>query len=79
MPNTTINHTTTAETGIDKIGGIPNSPPAAAMPANFAMVTAPLATSGTNMAGAVQRTPNCSRISSARPFPVTEPSRATWI
>ena len=48
------------------------------MPANSAMVTVPLAISNTSMAKAVQRTPNSSRISSAKPLPVTTPMRATW-
>ena len=75
---TTISHTTTAMIGTAMIRGMPNNSLAAAMPANSAMVTVPLATSSTIMAKAVHLTPNSSRISSAKPLPVTTPMRATW-
>ena len=74
---TTISQTITAETGTETTRETPKSSPAAAMPVNSAMVTAPFAISRTSIARTVQRTPNCSRISSARPLPVTVPSRAT--
>ena len=77
-PRTTISHTMNADTMT--AGPTRRSlkmSVAAAMPANSATVTVPLATSKISMAKAVHLTPNCSRISSAKPLPVTTPMRAT--
>ncbi len=46
------------------------------MPANSEMVTAVLAMRSATMASAVLRAPNFSRISEAKPLPVTQPQRA---
>ncbi len=59
--------------------GMLNSSPAAAMPANSATVTVLLAMSRTSIANADHLTPNSSRMSSAKPLPVTTPMRATMI
>src|SRR6266571_9298000 len=58
---TTISHTTTAISGTLTRRGMLNSSPAAAMPANSAIVTVLLATIRTNIANADHLTPNCSR------------------
>ena len=46
------------------------------MPANSEMVTAVLAISSAIMAKALLRTPYFSRMSDAKPLPVTQPQRA---
>src|SRR4030081_881953 len=75
---TTINHTTAAMSGTLTSRGMLNRSPAAAMPANSAIVTVLLATINTNIANADHLTPNSSRMSSAKPLPVTTAIRATW-
>ena len=62
--------------GTDTVLGMPNSAKPLAMPANSEMVTAVLAMSSAIMASAVLRTPNFSRMSEAKPLPVTQPQRA---
>ena len=62
--------------GTDTVLGMPNSARPLAMPANSEMVTAVLAMRSATMASAVLRTPNFSRISEAKPLPVTQPQRA---
>src|SRR5260370_262988 len=76
---TTINHTTTAMSGTLTSRGMSNRSPAAAIPANSAIVTVLLATISTNIANADHLTPNSSRIRSPHPFPATTPMRATMI
>lgn len=55
---------------------MPKSASPLAIPANSEMVTAVLATSNAAMASTLRRTPNFSRMSEARPLPVTQPQRA---
>ena len=62
--------------GTDTVLGTPNSARPLAMPANSEMVTAVLAISSAAMASALLRTPNFSRMSEAKPLPVTQPQRA---
>src|ERR1041385_1305098 len=63
--------------GTDAYLGTWNSSSAAAMPANSAIVVTVLATSSSSIASVVPRTPNRSRIRSARPLPVTTAIRAS--
>ena len=65
-----------AATGTETMGGTSNRASAEAMPANSESVTVVLETSSASMARAESRTPNCSRMSDARPLPVTQPMRA---
>mgnify|MGYP001777921583 CR=1 FL=1 len=65
-----------AATGTEMTGGTSNSASAEAMPANSESVTVVLETRRASIARAERRTPNCSRISDARPLPVTQPMRA---
>ena len=62
--------------GTDTVAGTPNSAKPLAMPANSEMVTAVLAMSSAAMASALLRTPKRSRMSEAKPLPVTHPQRA---
>ena len=55
---------------------MPNSAMPDAMPANSERVTVVLDTSRASIARALMRTPYCSRISEAKPLPVTQPMRA---
>ena len=65
-----------AATGTLTWTGTPKSASAEAMPANSERVTVVLETRSASMARAERRTPNCSRMSEARPLPVTQPMRA---
>jgi hypothetical protein len=67
---------TRAETGMEAYLGTPASPRAAPMPTNSEMQIPMFATSTDTVANDDQRTPYCSRISSASPLPVTAPIRA---
>ena len=65
-----------AARGTERYTGTPKSPSPEAMPANSESVTVVLETSRASMARALRRTPNCSRMSEAKPLPVTQPTRA---
>ena len=65
-----------ATSGTEMVLGTPNSARPLAMPANSEMVTDVLAISSAAMARALLRTPNFSRMSEAKPLPVTHPQRA---
>ena len=69
-------HTAMAAMGTLTMGGTPNSCMPEAMPANSESVTAVLETISANIANAERRTPYCSRMSAAKPLPVTQPMRA---
>jgi hypothetical protein len=69
-------HTPAAATGTDSCAGMPASPSAAPMPTNSDTQMPRFATSTDVVANSDQRTPYCSRISSASPLPVTAPMRA---
>ena len=56
--------------------GTPNSPMAEAMPASSDKVTVVFDTRSASMASVERRTPYCSRMSEAKPLPVTQPMRA---
>ena len=62
--------------GTDTVAGTPNSARPLAIPANSEMVTAVFATSSAPIASALFRTPYFSRMSDAKPLPVTQPHRA---
>ena len=62
--------------GTEMVLGTPKSASPLARPANSEMVTAVLAMSSAAMASALLRTPNFSRMSEAKPLPVTQPQRA---
>ena len=65
-----------AATGTLTYTGTPKSARPDAMPANSERVTVVLETSSASMATAESLTPNCSRMSEAKPLPVTQPMRA---
>ena len=65
-----------AEAGTDTKVGMPKSAKPEAMPANSESVTVALETSSASMATTDGRTPYCSRMSDAKPLPVTHPIRA---
>ena len=69
-------HTTRPASGTDTNAGMPNSDMPEAMPANSESVTAVFDTSSAAMAKAVRRMPKRSRMSEAKPLPVTAPMRA---
>ena len=73
VPLTTKSHMATAAMGMLMSLGTPNISMAAAMPANSATVVARLATRSVPRANMVHLTPKFSRISSPRPFWVTQP------
>ena len=56
--------------------GMPKSSMPEAMPANSESVTVKLEMMRASMATAETRTPNCSRMSAAKPLPVAQPMRA---
>ena len=66
----------TADAGTLTYVGMPNSAKPDAMPANSDSVTVALETSRASMATTVGRMPYCSRMSEAKPLPVTQPMRA---
>ena len=66
----------TAAIGTDICAGMPASPSAAPTPTKSEMQMPMLATSTAVVASTDQRMPYSSRISSARPLPVTTPMRA---
>ena len=65
-----------ATSGTEMAAGTPKSASPLASPANSEIVTAVFATRSAPMASAESRTPNRSRISEAKPLPVTQPRRA---
>ena len=65
-----------AAMGTLTMAGTPKSPRPEAMPANSESVTVVFEISSASMARAERRTPNCSRMSDAKPLPVTQPMRA---
>ena len=69
-------HTAMAAMGTLTMAGTPKSCMPEAMPANSESVTVVLLTMRASMANALLRTPNCSRMSAAKPLPVTQPMRA---
>ena len=75
-PRVTKSHISKAAVGTVSHLDKPNSSPAAITPANSATTVAVLATNITPRANKVHETPNCSRISSPKPFWVTAPMRA---
>jgi hypothetical protein len=75
-PRTSSSQTNTAAIGTEMYLGTCASPSAAPIPTNSLMQMPRFATSTESVANADQRTPYCSRINSARPFPVTAPIRA---
>jgi len=83
LPDIVSSQMRSATSGTEMLAGTPKSArplamPARplAMPANSEIVTAVLAMSSAAMASTLLRTPNRSRISDARPLPVTQPQRA---
>ncbi len=75
-PRTTSSQTTTAAIGTDTWTGTPASPSAAPTPTNSEMEIPKFASRTAEVEKSDQRGPYCSRISSARPLPVTAPIRA---
>ena len=71
-----MSHTVSAAMGTLTYAGMPKSPMAEAMPANSERVTVVLAARTASIASAERRTPYCSRMSDAKPLPVTQPMRA---
>ena len=69
-------HVTSALTGTLTCRGTPNNCMPEAMPANSESVTAKFDTISESIATALTRTPKCSRMSDAKPFPVAQPMRA---
>ena len=65
-----------AISGIEMVLGTPKSASPLARPANSEMVTAVFAISSAIMANELLRTPYFSRMSEAKPLPVTQPHRA---
>ena len=65
-----------AATGTEREVGTPKRPRPEAMPANSESVTVVLEISSASMARALPRTPKRSRMSDAKPLPVTQPMRA---
>ena len=76
LPDMVSIHTSSATSGTDTVLGTPNSARPLAIPANSEMVTAVFAMSSAPIARALLRTPNFSRMSEAKPLPVTQPQRA---
>ena len=72
-------HTATAATGTERYFDTPNISMPLAMPANSENVVATLPMSSASMASAVSRMPKRSRMSAAKPLPVTAPMRAAVI
>ena len=71
-----ISQMPTAAIGTDTCAGMPARPSAAPMPTKSEMQMPRFATSTAAVASTDQRMPYSSRISSARPLPVTTPMRA---
>lgn len=76
LPDMVSIQISSATSGTDTVLGTPNSASPLAMPANSEIVTAVFAISSAVIASALRRTPNFSRISDAKPLPVTHPQRA---
>ena len=76
VPLTTSRHTPNATIGTNTYFDSPKIPSPAATPANSARIFPKFATSSSSMTRKAARTPNCSRIRSASPLPVTTPMRA---
>ena len=76
LPDMVSIHTSSATSGTEMLAGTPNRARPLAIPANSEMVTAVLAINSAAMASTLLRTPKRSRMSDARPLPVTHPQRA---
>ena len=76
LPDMVSIHTSSATNGTEMLAGTPKRARPLAIPANSEMVTAVLAINSAAMASTLLRTPKRSRISDARPLPVTQPQRA---
>jgi hypothetical protein len=74
-PRTTRSQTTKAAIGTDRYFETPKSCMAAAIPANSAIVVAALLDRSRSIATKVGRSPKRSRMSAAKPLPVTAPMR----
>ena len=76
LPLMVMSQITSAVSGTEIVVGTPKSARPLAMPANSDIVTAVLAIRSAPIARAERRTPNFSRMSEAKPLPVTHPQRA---
>lgn len=76
LPDMVSIQTSSATSGTEMLDGTPKRARPLAIPANSEMVTAVLAISSAAMASTLLRTPKRSRMSEAKPLPVTQPQRA---